>query len=414
MDLVMQRQPDAEGNLFQSSSEGSAVFASAAGETKPISLAVSVGVFNVNTATCNNYCIYCSGWTDFYLLPDSFTLTPGGTVQLTAYGTFMDDRNNTNRTYTLTPLLWNSSGSAASVSQSGLVTGQNAGTASVTAQENLTPESGVSPDCSFQCSPDYIRTSAPSSGTVQPTISGPTDVWYFGGQNPSQYATSITLQTQGSATWNVTQGASEINITPSGSQATITATGNSVSNNVGDAQITATVNNVTSQPFKLSTRRPFYSSSLGTTPACDSTYGYLDVINYNVDDNLSTAMPYSIGVNETFPPFSCNTLNGAVIDQPCNDYNGTNWKWGPIGGFQTAPSTPAQFGDSIGGQQLSLSPNPIPVCTGDSTAVQHWYQEWRMGSTQVGAGSRFQTDYIHKFVNHAEHQNIQTGSGVQP
>ena len=160
---------------------------------------------------------------------------------------------------------------------------------------------------------------------------------------------------------------------------------------ITSALFSATANGVTSSPFSLTTRKPNLSVPGTITNACDSTWGYLTTLNYTVKDQLNTLLPSHMPTNEDW------------TTGPVNDYNGTNWRQSIATGFDESGSA---FADAIGGENLSLPPNPVPTCDGNSTSVQHWGQEWRVGSTASGFGSRIQTDTLQKYVGHAAHVGI--------
>jgi hypothetical protein len=239
---------------------------------------------------------------------------------------------------------------------------------------------------------------------VIPTISGPDTVWWFSGQSPSGYATQITLTSLGgNATWTATAGASEVSLSAtSGASINVTSSGTAFSGSVGDVQLKATVSGVDSAPFSLTTRRPFRLVQGNVTFQCDSQFGYNDSLAYTIQDNLLANMPLSLPINEHW------------TSDPIADFAGTNWRQNPAGSYTTAPSAPASFADNIGGENLALPPNPVPNCGTTGQNVIHWGQEWKVGSTQIGVGTRVQTDTLQKATQHAEHDNILTGSGVQP
>src|SRR6185437_4548277 len=136
----------------------------------------------------------------------------------------------------------------------------------------------------------------------------------FAGQNPSGYVTSLTLQTQGSATWNVVSGSSEVSLTPGGNQATVTATGSPLSSSVGDVTITATVNGQTSNPFALTTLGPNEFQTPRTwSNECDDNFGYSSILEYTVLDNVTHELPQSVEYNERW------------TTSWTRDFSGTNW-----------------------------------------------------------------------------------------
>jgi hypothetical protein len=130
-----------------------------------------------------------------------------------------------------------------------------------------------------------------------------------------------------------------------------------------------------------------------TTDQCNSDYGYDSFLNYTIKDNLSAKLPSSIALNENWTsPVS-------------NDYTNANWRRQDPGNLTSTDST---FADHIGGEYFSLPANPTPSCPPPlgSTPVQHWGQEWRVGSSTPGSGARVQTDNIQKYLDHARHTNI--------
>jgi hypothetical protein len=189
---------------------------------------------------------------------------------------------------------------------------------------------------------------------------------------------------------------------------TVTATGTAVSSTAGDVKITATADGQTSDPFSLSTRRPFKTVSSGISQQCDTSFGFDQLITYQIQDNLGTALPSSIGVNEHF-------TTGVVPDFP-----GANWRPGSEVGSTTDPSLPANFGDLIMGENVNATPAPVPrpVCSVSPplipSKVDHRSQEWRVGSPTIGVGTRVQTDTLQRFNEHIEHDNILTGGQITP
>jgi hypothetical protein len=126
----------------------------------------------------------------------------------------------------------------------------------------------------------------------------------------------------------------------------------------------------------------------GATTSCDGTYGYQTSIDYTVQDNLLDTLPAQVGVNE------------AWTTDIVPDYMGTNWRRIDAFGFNMPDST---FADNIQGEASGFV--PAASCTGDAVAVQHWGQEWRVGSTTSGSGRRVQTNTLQKYTQHAEHTN---------
>ena len=87
-----------------------------------------------------------------------------------------------------------------------------------------------------------------------------------------------------------------------------------------------------------------------------------------------------------------------------DDYSGTNWRRQNPGSLTTSN---AGFSDFLQGEAFSLPAVPTPSCQGTSTTtVEHWGQEWWIGSLTTGSGVRVQTDTLQKYLDHALHLNI--------
>jgi hypothetical protein len=236
---------------------------------------------------------------------------------------------------------------------------------------------------------------APSAPTnVAPTISGPNTVWFFSNLTVSGYVTSAQLTSSGgsSTTWTITAGANKITVSSyTGSSINVLSSGTAFSSSAGDVKLTATANGQTSAPFSLTTRTPNSAVPGTITTVCDATFGYLTTLVYTIKDQLLATLPADVPMNE-------NWTTGVN-----NDYTGTNWRRGDPSGLIVPGSA---FGDLIGGENLNLPPTPVPTCDGNNTAVEHWGQEWRVGSEATGFGRRIQTDTLQKYIGHAVHSAI--------
>jgi hypothetical protein len=230
--------------------------------------------------------------------------------------------------------------------------------------------------------------------TVKPTVSGGNTLWWFNGQNPTGYSTSVTLTASGgsSYSWSVTTGSNMITLSgTSGSSVTASSTGTAFSNTTGDIAVTVTdtVSGVSSAPFYITSRRP-YLLVLGTiTSQCGGTYGYSDFYDYTIQDQLGASLPYNI-------PFNENWTTPVTSDYP-------NQNWGRSSpGYQFTDTS--QFSDQLDGAASGSTP-PV-ACPGAGQAVEHWGQEWFIGGPLPGYGAAVQTDTIQKYTNHTEIQNI--------
>jgi hypothetical protein len=235
--------------------------------------------------------------------------------------------------------------------------------------------------------------------TVEPLISGPTTLWWFNGLSlgVSGYSNQITLTaspTAGTYSWAVTAGSDKVSLNNStSSSVVVTSTGQSKTAN--DVSVTATTNGQTSAPFQLTVRAPYALSSDPNHPTpvytTDPNYVWDTDIYYLVVDNFLTPVPVSLPINEYF------------TTGPINDYSGTNWRQGSPGCAQTAG---AEFFDLLGGENSSRVPTPVYSPNWTGAKVQHWGQDWHVGTCNLGSGPRVQSDTIQKWTDHALHTNI--------
>jgi hypothetical protein len=109
-----------------------------------------------------------------------------------------------------------------------------------------------------------------------------------------------------------------------------------------------------------------------------------------VRDQFNVDIPASVEANELF-------TTGIANDWP----GGTNWFRGPEMNGMTQQ---ALLEDHIQGQDVSVA-SPRPGCNGNSTPVQHWEQEWWIGSLTSGSGRFVQINTLQKRLDYAEHTN---------
>jgi hypothetical protein len=282
-------------------------------------------------------------------------------------------------------------------SSNGSVTGVAPGSVTINATSNYTNYlfnsnyCTVDPICSAR---DYP---SGGGGSVTPTISGPNTVWFFGNLTVSGYVTSAQLTSSGGAgtTWNITAGADKITVSSyAGSSINVLSSGTAFSSRPGDVQVTATANGVTSNPFSMTTRVPYFSVRGAVQDACNTAYGYLTTANYEIEDQLMGAMPSAVPLNENWTTSVGNDYPGGTI----------NWTIGQAGSFTTQTPDFSHFADHMSGG--FNNPTPVPTCDGNSTPVQHIGQEWRIGSLASGFGSRVQTDTVQQYIGHAVHLSI--------
>jgi hypothetical protein len=282
---------------------------------------------------------------------------------------------------------WGSSdGSVASVSSSGLANGAGAG-GGITLSTSIWTPSG------FRKCPLHLIQPVSSPVNVKPVITGPHDVWWFGGENPGEYPTSITLQTSGGngAIWGVTSGSEKASINPTGNSATISSSGSYFSSATGDVTVTVQINYVTSDPFHITTHKPTYMVQPNPYTQCDTSWGYSTTITYIAQDQFFNSMIAGVTWNEKW------------TTQVTHVYSGENWQ------------RPTEMGDTNSGQYVmdNISgpglgndpPNvPTPTCGGTAQEVQYWGQEFRIGSLTSGNGVLVHSDTFVRYNNHGDHQ----------
>jgi hypothetical protein len=291
--------------------------------------------------------------------------------------------------------------SVATVNSTGGVTCMGLGNATITVSFDYYHSDYISAE---DCGLFLATATATAPVAVTPRISGPTNLWWFNGQTPAGYDTQITLSTTpvaaSSYQWNVVAGTDKVNfsngadsITTGTNQAIVVSTAASAFHEV---KIQVTVNGITSASFRISVRAPYrLVLNQNFLHFFDETYGYLTEAHYRIEDQFTDFLPSDVGVNEVF---------GAAV----NDYHNpeTNWRQPAPFGTVVGPMDWADqiFGESnlAAGIPLSSAPCSPTLC---NTPVQHWPQEWRVGSTVIGVGVRVQTDTIQKYTDHASVQN---------
>ena len=155
-DIIMMQQPDSDGNKIPPGTlHGTAVLSAASADPQWINVGVSVGIFNVSTATCGGHCPYCTDFIDFLVVADIGTAPVG---QDTEFSSWAESSDNTWIDYTLQSQWTSSNIQVAQPSGVGSFTGVSPG--SFTATASATLEGGTA-DCPEDCSPSYFQDGAP-------------------------------------------------------------------------------------------------------------------------------------------------------------------------------------------------------------------------------------------------------------
>lgn len=93
-EVIMMQHADRDGSTIPAGTlRGTAVLSSASVDPQWINAGVSVGIFNVSTATCGQRCPNCSDYSDFEVLPynsSSYFAAIGGTAAFQSWGFAQD------------------------------------------------------------------------------------------------------------------------------------------------------------------------------------------------------------------------------------------------------------------------------------------------------------------------------------
>lgn len=233
-----------------------------------------------------------------------------------------------------------------------------------------------------------------------PKISGETNVWWFNGQNPSGYATSITLTaspaTGSSYSWSVVAGNDKV-VLSNFIDNTVRVTGLKAST-FHEVGIRVTVDGVNSPTFSLSVRAPHRLVLTKDFEHLANTAGlwYDTNIYYRIEDQFTDVLPSNVGINEHFTA-------AAVADFAGHDWTGAN---NLVNGG--ALINPTEWRDHITGPNNNpVNPPALHPCTPNlcNTKVYHWPGEWFVGSTTIGSGRRVQTNTWQRLTDHAEHND---------
>jgi hypothetical protein len=270
------------------------------------------------------------------------------------------------------------------------------------------------------------------------------NLWWFDGVSPPNYSTTITLTADaGNPTpyaeykWDIVSGADHVQFHypgvteeilpggPGGSSEILESTGASTS--MWDVTIQVEGSNNYLQWFPVGVAMLFVPTprSLAPTPVKAGTTsnvedipwpddgtstwwdGYISKISYKIEDQFGRVLPRRVPVNESFwdPPTDSNGIlvgygtdqNGVIWDIPPN----TNWGPDPA-------ADPAYMGDVIAyrARIYQVPQTHLPSDPLDPEKVDHWTQEIRVGTTDLGKGVLVQRDTLQRYVDHGRHENI--------
>jgi hypothetical protein len=244
--------------------------------------------------------------------------------------------------------------------------------------------------------------------TVKPILNGSKTLWWFNGEMPPGYSvkTSLTAAPTDAATylWKIKAGADKVEFSNKSSRITTTSAATPImskssngSSKSRDIKVTVTVNNIESDPFRMTVLVPnsLIPQKKGfTKDEPDKDYGYKSTINYVVLDQMGDPLPAFVPLNEEFT-------------RPLvKDYIATDWRRGPDGG---TTQNPRNIQDEIQGEVVGFGLNPEPQTPQmplGKVKIEHWNGRWQIGSTTVGKGRTVQTNVWQKYRDHGRHENI--------
>jgi hypothetical protein len=225
-------------------------------------------------------------------------------------------------------------------------------------------------------------------------------LWYFNGENPSNYKTSLTytlVKPPASATytWAATAGSDKITITPQGTglSAIIKSTKASAGENDVTIQISTAGRVVATK--NLTVYAPSALVRLDNNDKADPTYAYESDIHYRIKDQFTNTLPSNVELNEKFTA------------APTSDVTGTmNWRASTNGG---ATEPPSDWYDMIQGETSDKTPTPLAPGGGAAwNPVNHWPGTWQVGSTTIGNGTKLITITWQKYQGQARHITVST------
>jgi hypothetical protein len=159
---------------------------------------------------------------------------------------------------------------------------------------------------------------------------------------------------------------------------------------MGDVSVSLTWNNLCTCWLDTQVYKPASLYFAGNDDLPDAVYGYETDITYWILDQFGNPLPRAVEINEYWTT--------PIVD----DYFNTTWRGRPATG---ALASPLGWYDAIGGETADRTPvaqnpqNPL-----GSTRVEHWGQNWYVGSTQPGFGVLVQANTLQKYQDHGRHE----------
>ena len=160
-ELTKNATPDVAGNVVPAGVyQGSAEISGTQSEQEHILVAMDVGIYNVQKATCNGTCPTCMGFTSGSIAVDPFAIPIGGQTQETLYMQMGSGGQNS-----VPSTNWASSNTSMATVSSGMVTGVGVGSLTVSSNSQFQEAVFVPFDCNSFCPTGFVQGSTPGSVT---------------------------------------------------------------------------------------------------------------------------------------------------------------------------------------------------------------------------------------------------------
>ena len=237
-------------------------------------------------------------------------------------------------------------------------------------------------------------------------------LWFFGGEHPSGFSTTVLLRADGygdptALTWTITRGSDKVAFVgaPTGPDVHVTSRAGSaraddVAIEVREGAATAGA----SHEDTLTVRKPHrliqrflrhHANCPPAFPTCPATCpAHWTEIGYRIVDNVGGTI-VGATVNEKFP--------SAKTNDQAND-------WVSPASFSSVPVWPNTDGTFIDFWTVWCG-TPAPVNPGDphdNDSVDRLEHEFYVGSRTSGRGVRVQKHTAHRYLGHTVHENIHT------